>query len=94
MKKKNRPPSSSRTRGGSGEDNRALINRGRPRKNHSVAAVNFDKDDASKDSPAAGDVPQKHPDSKAKSSGKSKSTSSGVVLYSSFILVKLMLAAV
>eukprot|EP00066_Takifugu_rubripes_P015841 XP_011605107.1 PREDICTED: zinc finger protein 276 isoform X2 [Takifugu rubripes] len=59
MKKKNRPPSSSRTRGGPGEDNGALINRGRPR-----------KDDASKDRPAAGDVPQKHPDSKAKSSGR------------------------
>lgn len=69
MKKKHTPPSSSRTRGSAGEDNRALINRGRPRKNHSVAA-NFDKDDASKDSPATVEVTQKHPDSKAKSSGK------------------------
>lgn len=72
MKKKSRPPSSSRTRGGAGEDNRAPINSGRPRKNHSAAAVNLDEDGASKDGPAAGDVPQKHPDSKAKPSGRSE----------------------
>lgn len=75
MKKKNRPPRSSRTqtRASVGEDNGTPVNRGRPRKNHSVTTANLDKDNASKDKtegPAAVDVTQKHPDSKAKSSGK------------------------
>lgn len=71
MKKKNRPQRSNRTqtRGSVGEDNGAPVNKGKPRKNHSVV----DKDNASKDKtegPAVVEVTQKHPDSKAKSSGK------------------------
>lgn len=86
MKKRNRPPSSSRTqtKGSVGEDNRTRLNRGRPRKNHCVATANLDKDDASKDKtegPAAADVTQKHPNSKAKSSGQYASISSSLVLY-------------
>lgn len=75
MKKKNRPPRSSRTltRASACEDNGTPVNRGRPRKNHSLATPSLDKVSAPKDkteSPAAADVAQKHPDSKAKSSGK------------------------
>lgn len=86
MKKKNRPPRSSRTqtRGSVGEDNGAPVNRGRPRKNHSGTTANLDKDDASKDKtegPAAADVAQKDPDVKAKSSGKNASVSSRFVTF-------------
>lgn len=80
MKKKNRPQRSSKTqtRGSIGEDITLSVNRGRPRKNDSVAIGNPGKDSASKgktESPSGIDVTQKCPDSKARSSGKYLSTS-------------------
>lgn len=75
MKKRTRPAKSSRaqTRARVGEDNRAPVNRGRPRKNHSVATARFEADSSSQDKnegPVAVDVTPKHPDGKAKSSGE------------------------
>lgn len=99
MKKKTRPPRSSRTptRGSAGKDNGTPGNRGRPRKNHNVATANFNKESALK-AKAEGDVTQKHPDSKAKSSGKYTSISSSGVCYyhikSHFKNVNFVLAAV
>lgn len=80
MKKKTRPPRSSRTqtRGSTAKDNGTPGTRGRPRKNHSVAVANSNKDGTSK-AKTDGDVAQKHPDSKAKPSGKYTSISSSGV---------------
>lgn len=99
MKKRTRPPRSSRTptRASAGKDNGTPGTRGRPRKNHNVATANFNKDSVSK-AKAEGDVTQKHPDSKAKSSGKYTSISSSGVCYchikSHFKNVNFVLAAV
>lgn len=85
MKRKNRPPRSSRTqtKGSVGKDNGTPVTRGRPRKNHSISTANLDKDRASEDKsegPAAADVTQKQPNSKTKSSGKYAAVRSSVVL--------------